>query len=228
MEHQPARSEYKKVWSALSTTEDQAKLHVIGVTDEAALQSAGEETLRFLQDTVGIGKEDVVLEIGSGIGRVGKVVAPLCGKWIGCDVASNMLSLTAERLKDLSNVELVELSGYDLSGVADTSVRFSRGNTYENQTYCYHSIFNRAIALGALSFAWSAAAQSQTGSSTSLNAKDKMFVKKSAKGGMMEVAMGKLASERGQSADVTKFGERMVIDHSKANEDLTSIAEKKR
>ena len=39
MEHQPARSEYKKVWSALSTTEDQAKLHVIGVTDEAALQS---------------------------------------------------------------------------------------------------------------------------------------------------------------------------------------------
>jgi predicted aconitase len=54
MEHQPARSEYKKVWSALSTTEDQAKLHVIGVTDEAALQATGEETLRFLQDSVGI------------------------------------------------------------------------------------------------------------------------------------------------------------------------------
>ena len=52
-------------------------------------------------------------------------------------------------------------------------------------------------------------------------------MKKAAKGGMMEVAMGKLASERGQSADVKKFGERMVTDHSKANEDLTSIAEKK-
>jgi ubiquinone/menaquinone biosynthesis C-methylase UbiE len=122
MEFQPARSEYKKVWSALSTTEDQAKLHVIGVTDEAALQSTGEETLRFLQGSVGIGKDDVVLEIGCGVGRVGKVVAPLCRKWIGCDVASNMLSLTAKRLKDLSNVELVELSGYDLSGVADASV----------------------------------------------------------------------------------------------------------
>jgi SAM-dependent methyltransferase len=122
MEHQPARSEYKKVWSALSTTEDQAKLHVIGVTEEAALQSTGEETLRFLQDSVGIGKDDVVLEIGCGVGRVGKVIAPLCRKWIGCDVASNMLSLTARRLKELSNVELVELSGYDLSGVADDSV----------------------------------------------------------------------------------------------------------
>lgn len=122
MEHQPGRSEYKKVWSALSTTEDQAKLHVIGVTEEDALQATGEETLRFLQDSVGIAKNDVVLEIGCGIGRVGKVVAPLCRKWIGCDVASNMLSLAAERLKHLTNVELVELSGYDLSGVTDASV----------------------------------------------------------------------------------------------------------
>src|SRR2546421_11237870 len=122
MEQQPARSEYKKVWSALSTTEDQAKLHVIGVTEEEALRSTGEETLKFLQESVGIRKDDVILEIGCGIGRVGRVVAPLCRKWIGCDVASNMLSLAAERLKDLSNVELVEISGYDLSGVADASV----------------------------------------------------------------------------------------------------------
>src|ERR1044071_4193364 len=122
MEPQPARSEYKKVWSALFSTENDAKLHVIGVTDEAALQATVEETLRFLQDGVGIGKEDVVLEIGCGVGRVGKVVAPLCRKWIGCDVAANMLSHTAQRLKDLSNVELVEISGYNLSGVADSSV----------------------------------------------------------------------------------------------------------
>jgi ubiquinone/menaquinone biosynthesis C-methylase UbiE len=122
MEQQPARSEYKKVWSALSTTEEQAKLHVLGVTDEAALQSTGEETLRFLQESVGIRKDDVVLEIGCGIGRVGKMVAPLCRKWIGCDVASNMLSLTAERLKDLPGIELRELSGYDLTGIEDASV----------------------------------------------------------------------------------------------------------
>ena len=122
MEPQPVRSEYKKVWSALSTTEDRAKLHVIGVTDENALQATGEETLRFLQESVGIRKNDVVLEIGCGIGRVGKVVAPLCQKWIGCDVASNMLSLAAERLKDLPGVELKEISGYGLNGVRNASV----------------------------------------------------------------------------------------------------------
>jgi ubiquinone/menaquinone biosynthesis C-methylase UbiE len=122
MEHQPGRSEYKKVWSALSTTLDQAKLHVIGVTDEDALRATGEQTLGFLQESVGIRNDDVVLEIGCGIGRVGKLVAPLCRKWIGCDVASNMLSIAAERLEDLSNVEFKEISGYNLSGVADTSV----------------------------------------------------------------------------------------------------------
>jgi len=122
MEYQPARSEYKNVWAGLSATEDQAKLHVIGVTDEAAFQSTGEETLRFLQESVGIRKEDVVLEIGCGIGRVGKLVAPLCRKWIGCDVAANMVALASERLRGLPGIEFKEISGYDLKGVADASV----------------------------------------------------------------------------------------------------------
>jgi len=122
MDPEATRSEYKKVWSGLSTTSDQAKLHVIGVKEENALRATGEQTLGFLQKSVGIRKDDVVLEIGCGIGRVGRLVAPLCRKWIGCDVASNMLSLTAERLRDLPNVELKEISGYDLSGVADASV----------------------------------------------------------------------------------------------------------
>ena len=116
------RSEYKKVWSGLSTTLDQAKRHVIGVTEEAALETTGEETLGFLQQSVGIRKNDLVLEIGCGIGRVGRFVAPLCHKWIGCDVTSNMLKLAAERLTDLANVELRETSGYDLSGVPNASV----------------------------------------------------------------------------------------------------------
>jgi cyclopropane fatty-acyl-phospholipid synthase-like methyltransferase len=83
MDSQPGRSEYKKVWSGLSTTDEQAKLHVIGVTDEDALRATGEQTLGFLQESVGIREDDVVLEIGCGIGRVGRVVAPLCRKWIG-------------------------------------------------------------------------------------------------------------------------------------------------
>ena len=52
-------------------------------------------------------------------------------------------------------------------------------------------------------------------------------MRKAAKGGMMEVAMGKLAEEKGQSEDVKSFGKRMVDDHSKANDELKKIAAQK-
>jgi len=52
-------------------------------------------------------------------------------------------------------------------------------------------------------------------------------MKKAAKGGMMEVAMGKLAEQNGQSPDVKSFGQRMVTDHSKANDELKKIAAEK-
>lgn len=52
------------------------------------------------------------------------------------------------------------------------------------------------------------------------------FAKKAAQGNMAEVAMGKLAAEKGQSDDVKKFGQRMVDDHSKAEQDLEGVASK--
>jgi putative membrane protein len=43
-------------------------------------------------------------------------------------------------------------------------------------------------------------------------------------GGMMEVRLGKLAQERASSDKVKEFGERMIHDHSKANDELKDIA----
>lgn len=72
-----------------------------------------------------------------------------------------------------------------------------------------------------------AADTTPTGSGSSLSDKDKTFMKKAAKGGMMEVAMGQIAEQKGQSEDVKSFGKRMVTDHTKANDELKSIASKK-
>jgi len=83
-------------------------------------------------------------------------------------------------------------------------------------------------AVAALSFAPVAVAQtSPAGNSSSLSEKDKTFMKKAAKGGMMEVAMGKLAEQNSQNPDVKSFGQRMQTDHGKANDELKSIASKK-
>ncbi|HET8761343.1 MAG TPA: methyltransferase domain-containing protein [Nitrospiria bacterium] len=116
------RSAYKATWTDLSTTVDQAKMHVAGYVEEDKFRASAEDTKKVLLETVGIRADDVVLEIGCGVGRVGQVLAPLCKEWIGCDVSPNMLKHAAERLRERRNVRFVELSGYDLKPIADQSV----------------------------------------------------------------------------------------------------------
>jgi putative membrane protein len=55
---------------------------------------------------------------------------------------------------------------------------------------------------------------------------DKKFVKNSALGGMTEVELGKLAAQKASSDAVKQFGQRMVDDHSKANDQLKQFAGK--
>lgn len=65
--------------------------------------------------------------------------------------------------------------------------------------------------------------QSASTADTSMGA-DRDFMMEAAMGGMMEVEAGKIASTNGASAQVKEFGKMMVDDHSKANEELKSIA----
>jgi len=53
---------------------------------------------------------------------------------------------------------------------------------------------------------------------------DQAFAVKAAAGGEAEVILGRLASEKGGSQQVRQFGQQMVTDHSKANQELQAIA----
>lgn len=56
---------------------------------------------------------------------------------------------------------------------------------------------------------------------------DQAFVMKAAHGGMAEVKLGELATQKASNADVKAFGQRMVDDHSKANDELKQLASRK-
>jgi putative membrane protein len=56
---------------------------------------------------------------------------------------------------------------------------------------------------------------------------DMDFAKTAAAAGMAEVKLGKLAQQQAESDEVKQFGQRMVDDHTKANDQLKAIAEKK-
>ena len=53
------------------------------------------------------------------------------------------------------------------------------------------------------------------------------FMKDAAEGGMAEVQMGKLAASKAKDPAVKAFGQMMVTDHSKANDELKALAQKK-
>jgi putative membrane protein len=73
----------------------------------------------------------------------------------------------------------------------------------------------------------SQASSSQSSSGSQLSAKDKAFVMKAAKGGMEEVEIGQMVADKAKSDDVKQFAQRMVQDHTKANDELKSIAQQK-
>ncbi len=116
------RGDYKSVWNSLSGSKEAAYLVVSGYTDEDKFHADAEDTADILRETVGVRPEDIILEIGCGVGRVGRVLSPFVKQWIGCDVSTNMLRLAGRRLLGLENIRLQEVSGYDLQPIADASV----------------------------------------------------------------------------------------------------------
>ena len=116
------RSDYKKTWNKLSPTSDDAKVAVAGHADEEELNRSALHTVALLERVVNIYPTDTILEIGCGVGRVGKVLSSRCAKWIGTDISGNMIRHAAERLAGINNIELIELSTVSLKEIPDNSI----------------------------------------------------------------------------------------------------------
>jgi putative membrane protein len=68
--------------------------------------------------------------------------------------------------------------------------------------------------------------QSRSGlpASNQPNVADRNFARAAAAGGLAEVELGRLADHNGLSPEARQFGQRMLADHSKANDQLKALA----
>jgi putative membrane protein len=100
-------------------------------------------------------------------------------------------------------------------------------NRFESPSHAFLSKSPRraftALALSAATVLFSGPALAE---STAENASDRAFVTAAAQGGMAEVAEGKLAASKTNDLTVRAFAQKMVGDHTKANDQLMAIGRK--
>ncbi len=65
-------------------------------------------------------------------------------------------------------------------------------------------------------------------SPNSLSSRDSNFVMQAGQIGMLEVQLGRLAVQRGSSAGVKQYGQEMVEEHTRANQELMQLAMQKK
>lgn len=63
-------------------------------------------------------------------------------------------------------------------------------------------------------------------SASQVSGKDQKFIMDAAQDGMAEVELGQLAQQKASNPEVKSFGQKMVEQHTQANEELKSIASK--
>src|SRR3954465_12663368 len=92
----------------------------------------------------------------------------------------------------------------------------------------YLSGFTRGLTMAALICAGGLlSAQAADEHRGQLSARDYKFVSDAAQGGNMEVTLGQLAVQKASEQSVREFGQRMVTDHTKANNELKQLISQK-
>ncbi|WP_395680273.1 class I SAM-dependent methyltransferase [Dokdonella sp.] len=112
---------YKSFWDNKASTKIGAFIAVDGSANEDVARLTGAYTARQVDCALALTASDRVLELGCGVGRIGRELAPKVAHWEGTDISANMLGVARERLADHSNVGFTELKRSSLDGIATDS-----------------------------------------------------------------------------------------------------------
>jgi len=111
-------------WEYIGRSRSDATHMMDGSAGEADLRRRGGRMARTLAAALGITRDQQILEVGCGLGRVGREMAPLCATYTGVDISRNLLRRAARRSRHLPNVTLRHLTrqgdhGDGLDGLED-------------------------------------------------------------------------------------------------------------
>jgi SAM-dependent methyltransferase len=117
-----ASSNYKDFWNAKAQTITGAMIAVDGSADEDVLRLTGAYSSRQVALALQLQPTDRVFELGCGVGRIGREIAPKVVSWHGLDISENMVGVARERLAAYPNVSASTLSRSQLDPLADASM----------------------------------------------------------------------------------------------------------
>jgi ubiquinone/menaquinone biosynthesis C-methylase UbiE len=113
--------EYGSLWQP--NDEQQAMQLVLNETDPDVFEASGQRQADELL-CPRIRPTDTVMDLGCGIGRVTRYVAPCCANLWAVDASERMLSLARTRLQGLDNVRFARSEGTTIPSVESGSVDF--------------------------------------------------------------------------------------------------------
>ena len=124
---------YKDFWDKQASTPESAISAVDGSQSEEVVQHTGRWSAAQVRAALDIRPEDEVLELGCGIGRIGRELAPRCRGWTGVDISENMLRHAADRMAHLDNTRFHRLERSSLEMLENDSI----DKAYSIAVFCH-------------------------------------------------------------------------------------------
>ena len=124
---------YKEHWNRRANSAENAVAAVDGSSSEGIVRHTGRWTAAQVQAALDIGTDDDVLELGCGVGRIGRELADSCRHWTGVDISDSMIDHASERLTHLDNVSFHRLEHSSLEMLADDSI----DKAYSIAVFCH-------------------------------------------------------------------------------------------
>ena len=107
------QEEMRKTWNCLAATsaEDAAYFIDNEVNTLEEFDNSGKEAVTALNEWLTIGSQDKVANIGCGMGRIERHLAPMISELWSFDVSDSMLERAKEHLNGINNIHLIRTEG---------------------------------------------------------------------------------------------------------------------